>query len=315
MASIPTAPPLPYFCDPSELPARLPTIPEIEASTHSLQTPNFELGYHRVVLVRNKFVVKFGRPPWMTENEGHALLLLRQYPSIPAPRLYAMYYEGDRLFLVMEYKPGVRLDTVWDRLSETNKLAITDQLHAIFADVRAIPSPGIFASVAGGKLRHKYFWSVKPEPDINGPFQNERDFSMAMALRSERVRKSGYPPDKNAWLSQFLKRHFPTALAGHGSVLTHGDVQRKNILVEKVLKDSSKAGEGGEGSKNESVEWRVSAVVDWTEAGWYPSYWEHAAMFIHLQWVNDWPEKYERIVDPCPLEGGMLWILKQDLEF
>ncbi len=162
MASISTAPSLPYFCDPSELPAPLPTIPEIEASTHSLQTPNIELRYHRVVLVRNKFVVKFGRPPWMTENEGDALLLLRQHPTIPAPRLYAMYYEDDRLFLVMEYKPGVRLDTVWDRLSENNKLAITDQLHTIFVDVRAIPSPGMFASVAGGKLRYKYFWSVKP---------------------------------------------------------------------------------------------------------------------------------------------------------
>ncbi len=162
-----------------------------------------------------------------------------------------------------------------------------------------------------------------------------------MALRSERVRKSGYPPDKNAWLSQFFKRHFPTALAGHGSVLTHGDIQRKNILVEKVLNDPPKAGEGGEDAsesgsgekqggegenggegeeggereENESVEWRVSAVVDWEEAGWYPSYWEYAAMFIHLQWVDDWPEKYERIVDPCPLEGGMLWILKQDVEF
>jgi len=98
MAALLPAPVLPYFCDSAELPGPLPTLEEIEASTQTLLSPNFELGYHRVVLIRGQFVVKYGRPPWTTENEDHALLLLQQHPAIPVPRLYAMYYEGERLF-------------------------------------------------------------------------------------------------------------------------------------------------------------------------------------------------------------------------
>jgi len=208
----------------------------------------------------------------------------------------------------MEDKPGVQLDTVWDDLSETSKLSIADQLRDIFTQVRAIPSPGLFGSVAGGPLRHKCFLSVQPQPDVNGPFRTEKDFSMAMALRSQRNRSRQHMPDQRAWLSKFFMRYFPEALAGHASVLTHGDVQRKNILVERVPKMASEAEEGenqGEDEKGEEGdEWQVSAVVDWEEAGWYPSYWEYVGVFIHFSWVDDWPEKFERIVEPCPLEGA-----------
>lgn len=49
----------------------------------------------RLVVIRDLYVVKYG--PFVSENEGHALLFLERNLSIPVPRLYAMYrYPRDR---------------------------------------------------------------------------------------------------------------------------------------------------------------------------------------------------------------------------
>jgi hypothetical protein len=78
--------------------------------------------------------------------------------------------------------------------------------------------------------------------------------------------------------------------------------------VEKILPQETE----GDGERSQ---WRVSAVVDWEDAGWYPSYWEYVGSFVNFVWSDDWPEKFERIVDPCPLEAGLLRLVRQDLEF
>lgn len=297
---------LPYFCDSGELPTPLPSMDEILAADQTFPT-NTEDKCRQVVLVKENFIVKHGVSPWVSENEGHALLLLAKYPSIPAPRLYAMYRnEENRLFLVMEYKPGTPLNTVWDGLSEYDKLDITGQLRDIFAQVRQIPSPWLFSNVTGGPLRHRFFLSTKPTPQINGPFITESDFSMAMAIRSRRNwESSGYKP----WSSEFFERHLPAALAGHTIVFTHDDLQRKNIIM------SREGGGAAGGSLDERAGgWRVTAVVDWEDAGWYPSYWEYASAFVDFIWDDDWPEKFERIIEPCPLEAGLLRFVRQDVD-
>ncbi|KAL2137607.1 hypothetical protein VTI28DRAFT_8878 [Corynascus sepedonium] len=305
MAAV-TMPTLPFFCNPDLLPGPLPSLDEIVAASQTFPG-NSDCRYQRVALVREKFVVKYGVSPWVSENEGHALLLLAKYRSIPVPQLYAMYREGDRLFLIMEFKEGTQLSTVWDGLSEHDKLDITSQLRNIFTHVRKIPSPGVFSSVAGGPLRHRFFLSAEPTPQINGPFQNEMDFSMAMAIRSqENWESNAYKP----WTSEFLERHLPTALAGHTSVFTHDDLQRKNILVSNDVESADRINLDESGKK-----WRVTAILDWEDAGWYPSYWEYAAAFVGFVWDDDWPEKFEGIVDPCPLEGGLLRFVRQDLDY
>ena len=58
----------------------------------------------------------------------------------------------------------------------------------------------------------------------------------------------------------------------------------------------------------------MTAVVDWEDAGWYPSYWEYASAFVDFVWDDDWPEKFERIVEPCPLEAGLLRFVRQDID-
>lgn len=51
------------------------------------------------------------------------------------------------------------------------------------------------------------------------------------------------------------------------------------------------------------------ALIDWEDAGWYPSYWEYCAIFVAFDWQDDWPERLEGILDPWPSEATMLRML------
>lgn len=291
-----TSPTLPYFRDAAQLPGPLPTRDEIEAVTARLPS-NRDPRFRQIVVVRDCFVVKHG--VHVDENEGHALLFVEKHLSVPAPRLLAMYREEHKLYIVMEFMPGKTLQDIWEHLSEKAKISILQQLRSIWDKMRALPSPGYFGSVTNGPLQHRFVWPT-PDPRITGPFAKEEDLDLALALRSQLNWESN---DRRGWTSEFFARHLPLALKGHQIKFTHSDLQRKNILVEEI-----------DGKGHEEKRFRVSAVLDWEEAAWYPSYWEYAACFVDFQWT-DWPEKVEEILDPWPLESAMLKLVRQDLDY
>ncbi|PYI29801.1 phosphotransferase enzyme family protein [Aspergillus indologenus CBS 114.80] len=272
---------LPYYRDTGELPGPLPDQNEIAQAARTLPKPSDYGG--RLVVIRDTFVVKYG--PLVTENEGYALLFVEEQLKIAAPRLYAMYHDQDTLHIVMEYIPGISLGTAWSSLTE----------------MRALPSPGFYGSVNQGPVPHRYFFSREKDPAVTGPFQTEAEFGQAIALRSQIMWSEC---SSHSFLSDYLARHLPSALRDHPPVFTHGDLHRENVLVRKVVDPVT----------NEE-EYEVAALVDWETAGWYPSYWEYAHIFPLLQWIDDWPAYVERILDPLPLEGAMMWVVFRDMEF
>ncbi|KAF4207751.1 hypothetical protein CNMCM5878_005871 [Aspergillus fumigatiaffinis] len=79
-----------------------------------------------------------------------------------------------------------------------------------------------------------------------------------------------------------LLRHYARfALSDdHEIVFTHADFAPRNILVD-----------GG----------RVTAILDWEYAGWYPEYWEYVQALRQLRPMKDWPEYLARILPPSIL--------------
>lgn len=288
---------LPYYRDATQLPGPLPNQNEIGGATRTLPKGSDYGG--RLVVIRDKYVVKYG--PLVTENEGHALLFVEKRLKIAAPRLYAMYRDNDTLYIVMEYIPGISLGMVWPSLTEANKNSIAGQLRCIFDQMRALPTPGYYGSVNRGPVPHRYFFSREKDPAITGPFQTEEEFGKAIALRSKIMWSES---NIHSFLSDYLARHLPLALRNHPPMFTHGDLYRENVLVKKFVN-----------SVTNEEEYEVAALVDWEAAGWYPSYWEYAHIFPLLQWIDDWPEYVEKILDPLPLEGAMMRVVFTDLEF
>ena len=54
--------------------------------------------------------------------------------------------------------------------------------------------------------------------------------------------------------------------ADHRIVMTHGDLHPRNIMVSWE--------DGGEGGVAAAENVRVTTIIDWEFAGWYPEYWE-----------------------------------------
>ena len=128
---------LPYYKEPNQIPGYLPSIHEIHAATITLPT---NISSTRIVVIENKFVVKYG--PYVPEIEGFNLLFVeRMMPSIPSPRLYAMFREAEMLYLVMDYLPGKTLSSLWPTLSIQAKKSITHQLRGILDKMRSVPAP------------------------------------------------------------------------------------------------------------------------------------------------------------------------------
>ncbi|TGJ86903.1 hypothetical protein E0Z10_g1878 [Xylaria hypoxylon] len=207
---------LPYFCGPEKLPAPLPTISAIEAATETLPSIH-PPEYRHTVVVDQYFVVKYGTR--MTENEGYALLHLEKHTDISAPRLYAMYREKEKLYLVMDRKPRRQLSELWPSLRDDEKSSISGQLHTIWDKIRSIPSPSTsFSNVTGGPPRHRWFQWLEPDSRIEGPFEKE-DLNMALALRSW---KNWGGNGRIGWMSEFFVRNLSRTLKNHRACLRTG---------------------------------------------------------------------------------------------
>lgn len=162
--------------------------------------------------------------------------------------------------MVMDYIPGKRLDEAWDTLDSHQKLSIANELYSYMNQLR--------------ELKGDYIGAIDRGPAIigqiasieGGPFDSEKQFNEF--ILGDIVKSA---PD--------LLRHYAKyALTyNHDIVFTHSDLSPRNILVD------------GD---------RVTAIIDWEYAGWYPEHWEYIQALRQLKPMPDWPDYLERILPP-----------------
>jgi aminoglycoside phosphotransferase (APT) family kinase protein len=81
-------------------------------------------------------------------------------------------------------------------------------------------------------------------------------------------------PDE-ASFSQYLRFSDEPSRRGHKIVFTHGDVSPRNIMVERITNSTGVRG------------WRLSGIIDWETAGYYPDYWHYTkSMFEAFRWTR-----------------------------
>lgn len=294
--------PLPYLRDPRDLPAPLPTTEEIRGASNIIKGDDV-CDTRRVVTVGCHYLVKYG--PRARRIEGDNLLFLElQKPQIRAPRLYAMWQDANNeLYIVMERILGQPLDTLWPSLSIDDRKLILGKLRGIFDQIRAIPSPGFFGSVTGGKVPHALCWMADDDPEVNGPFGNGQDLVRGLAKKSRKKwLRNGY----QTCMPDFFERRLAPAVGNHSPVFSHTDLLRKNVIVRETSLPPSV--DSGRKRDKEVV------VVDWEDAGWYPAYWEYAVAFAGFVWYeDDWPNAVESILDPWCAEAAMLKMIIDDI--
>lgn len=283
-------PKAPFFAPKDRLPAPLPP-PEVIASAGVVLK---EYTGRRVVRFGESYIIKYGLNVSLTE--GETLLFLKETQTISVPEVFALYSKEDAKgqkvnYIIMEYILGESLEVRWSLLEPWEKKKIESQLRTCFNMLRKIPAPGYFGCVGRQPFEESMFWiSPSDEPDqhqrISGPFQLETELNTAL------IQKYIYNGG-SAQKAKFYSRLLPSVLRNHAAVFTHGDLQRKNIIIRGDM---------------------TLVLVDWEAAGWYPEYWEYASATVAAAaWKDDWHEYLAEMLDEYPNEYAWFDMIIREL--
>ncbi|KAF9560141.1 kinase-like protein [Agrocybe pediades] len=238
---------------------------------------------HKIYLRLKKYSVKwYGRTTFFAQRlpfglyikHGHnvsqevlAIQHVSKHTSIPVPQVLDVV---ENCFIMTRMEGDV-LGDLFSEMSSDEVSQVRRELGKVIQQLHSIP--GNRTGVVSGPLPEL------PCEDVNridesefGPFADTTAFHKFLLERiPPRV-----PLRETYALAHIGRPPEPT-------VFTHGDLHLRNILVQRHPSVVS----SGAGTTV-----RVSGIIDWTCAGWYPSYWEHGkATYVHRtfkQWTDMW---------------------------
>lgn len=166
--------------------------------------------------------------------------------------------------MFFSYVPGVTLEKAWPALPHEQKKSFQAKLDHIIVRVREIPQDGRPIGMVNGEgvmdlLPLNY--DHRPDKPITTLAEFE-DFIFS------------YRPWVTETYVQFLQQLLPESRFEEPCVFTHGDVRPANIMVDT----------------DETGNWRVTGIIYWDHAGFYPAYWESvtATRAYLANSDNDW---------------------------
>jgi hypothetical protein len=227
-------------------------------------------GYAQVQRLPFGLYLKYQPGSDALRNEYTALKLLEHKTTILAPRALDFVSENtgdddDFSYLLTSRIPGIPLARCQDGLSGNDYETISAQLKDCVSQMRDIPNSVnqdmVICNTLGEACRDPRIRDWDPI----GPFPDEASFSQYLRFSDEPSRR------------------------GHKIVFTHADLNPRNILVERM---SNPAGDR---------RWRLSGIVDWETAGYYPEYWDYTkSMFEGFRWSR----RHNRIMSGVFSEFG-----------
>lgn len=211
----------------------------------------------RLVLEHDfSYVTKSGHGVRLVEAE--AMKLVSQHTSVPVPEVLFKSFGPDYGNINMTLIPGIPLEKTWDKLDDETKGSVCRQIWDLILEIRTIQPPvelkGLFQCAADG--------SPTRDPLIEDLQEPARPLTSDSELRDRIYER----------YLHFGGRRFESQLPdmlprSDTSVFTHGDIAPHNIMVDEQNK--------------------ITGILDWEYAGWYPDYWEYAQI-IRPAFQGDW---------------------------
>lgn len=183
-------------------------------------------------------------------KEAVAMEFVRRNTSIPVPKVHKFFEHGGLGWILMDKIDGVTLETCSGVLTDKQWNEILAQLHSYVCELRRLPRPasrGVLGSWPSGPYLRPDF-----DPAPTRPWLFVEEFWSHWV---HRARRRQYPEVPR-----------PDVLAHPcNTVLSHGDLQAKNIMVQGA---------------------RIVAILDWETFGFYPDVWEWLIIKIGTQVRN-----------------------------
>lgn len=198
-------------------------------------------------------------------GEEVAMTLVKQHTSVPVPIIILASYGPERGSIGMSLVPGVTLESMWDGLDECDKERVCLEIWTMIAQWQQISRPPDMA--------HLYQCLADGSPATTDPLLQDLEDPPRPLYTDEAVRVRIY----QRYFRYYGRRYadeLPSMLPqSKVSVFTHGDVAPRNIMVDEGC--------------------RITGIIDWELAGWYPEYWEYANIMKPSK-DKDWQSWMER---------------------
>ncbi|PGH02732.1 hypothetical protein GX51_04466 [Blastomyces parvus] len=260
----------------------------------------FELSIRGVVVkCSDEIVIKvFSESRDLTEYHNLQYLANRA-PHLPIPRTHGLIQLGKFRAMFMSYIPGVTLDKVWPCLSHGAKVSIQKQLDRIFSQLRDLRQ--VDRAQLGGVSEERVKNYQIMESFAYKGITTARQFDELQFSAKHRA-----SPSYVKLLRCFLEDQNKTL---QGSVYTHGDLKKCNIMVRK---DSN------------TDAYTVTGIIDWEDSGFYPEYYESTTLSNPqgIDTDDDWYLYVPDCISPVRfpvrwlvdrLWGSLLWSWRTDI--
>lgn len=174
-------------------------------------------------------------------NQARAMDLVERHTQIPAPRTIDVISTPKLSFLLMTRAPGTPLGHLLIYMSDAEIAQLVQDLRRCLWQMVAIPNPfspqwAICSAHGEGCFDFRLNGSTRVD---NIRFKSEAEFNEFLL--------SEVPESEREQATRTLS-------IIHRIYFTHGDLNMRNILIDKG---------------------KLSGIVDWENAGWLPEYWDY----------------------------------------
>ncbi|KLU89509.1 hypothetical protein MAPG_08480 [Magnaporthiopsis poae ATCC 64411] len=235
------------------------------------------------VSISKRLVVKTGLMVHL--EEAAAMRFVAEHaPGVPVPRVHCAFVHKDMAYIVQDRVQGEMLASVWKRLRSDDQAwtNVLGSLRRILEELRSIkPPPGAgVQSSTGGSLRDPRNTRAFPRM---GPFKSVQEFHVW--LRDGLQPPVERPDSAVSTLTDDEWRELDEMVALQDAkpepelVFTHGDLNLANIMI---------------------IGDKVSGIIDWETAGFYPDYWEYTSAFTVSFMIEEWQKDIDKFLQPYP---------------
>ncbi|KAI1923417.1 hypothetical protein LOZ65_003292 [Ophidiomyces ophidiicola] len=197
--------------------------------------------------------------------------LAERLPDIPVPRPHGLIRCGRYTVIFMSYIPCMTLTQAWPKLSHEAKLSVQHQLDDILNKLRTLrQEDGLpLGGVRGEGIKYQH-WDFVPYQEAISSAAAFDDFRFSIPHRGSKS------------YIRLLRSLWP--LPTKGSVFTHGDIRRDNVIIEMGEDDTC----------------LVPGLIDWEDSGFYPEYFECMSSTITLNSTEDtgWYDYFPPCISP-----------------
>lgn len=207
-------------------------------------------------------VVKYGKSVHLSEAE--AMRFVAANTDVPVPRILDAF-ECDKgvRYILMDCVKGVSLRVAWRTMTDVERDRILLELKGYLDHLREVrpPQPHIVAAVDYSSCH-----DVRISADAFGPFENHDEFHRFLR----------WGQDENSTIPGLAEICHAHKSKQYRTVLTHADLAPRNIMVYKG---------------------KVTGILDWETAGWFPEYWEYTRAWESLWDASELRPRLNEILD------------------